>query len=72
MAAWMATEFWRDWSSDLAITITPVGQGRLEIYLDDTKIFDRIEEGGKYPDLQRVRELKRVIKDKLVAVGAGR
>ena len=68
----MATEFWSTWGSDLAITLTPVGEGRLEVYLDDQRIFDRKGEDGKYPDLTRVRELKQVIKAKLEGVGAAR
>ncbi|MSQ12267.1 MAG: hypothetical protein EXR48_06230 [Dehalococcoidia bacterium] len=51
----MATEFWGEWSSDLAITLTPGSGGQLEVRLDGAKIFDRKAEGGKYPDLQRVR-----------------
>lgn len=65
----MATEFWSAWGSDLAITLTPSGDGRLEVYLDREKIFDRKAEGGKYPDLERVRALKQVIKKKMAAVG---
>jgi predicted Rdx family selenoprotein len=68
----MATEFWSTWGSDLAITLTPVAEGRLEVYLDGQTIFDRKGEGGKYPDLERVRELKQVIKAKLDQVGAAR
>ena len=33
--------------------------------MDGEKIFDRKEEGGKYPDLARVRQLKQVIKARL-------
>jgi len=47
------------------ISLTPGANGRLEVYLDGEKIFDRKEEEGKYPDLARVRELKQVIKAKL-------
>lgn len=66
----MATEFWSQWGSDLAITITASGDGRLEVYLDGEKIFDRKQEGGKYPDLLRIRALKQVIQKKLDAVPA--
>ena len=44
--------------------MTPSDRGRLEVYLDGEKIFDRKEE-GKYPDLSRVNELKMVIAEKL-------
>jgi predicted Rdx family selenoprotein len=49
----------------VGISLTPGANGRLEIYLDGEKIFDRQEEAGKYPDLARVRELKQVIKARL-------
>jgi predicted Rdx family selenoprotein len=61
----MANEFFRSFGPDVGISLTPGANGRLEIYLDGEKIFDRKEEGGKYPDLARVRELKQVIKAKL-------
>jgi predicted Rdx family selenoprotein len=71
MAAWMATEFWSTWGSDLAITLTPASEaGALEVYLDGEKIFDKGDEDGKYPDLARVRKLKEVIKAGLEGVGA--
>ena len=66
----MANEFFRDFGPDLAIRLTPGENGRLEVYQDGTKIFDRKEEGGKYPDLARVRELKAVIRSQLETVAA--
>ena len=64
----MANEFFRAYGPDAAISLTPADNGRLEVYLDGEKIFDRIEEDGKYPDLARVREMKKVIQAKLDAV----
>ncbi|MCH8107106.1 MAG: Rdx family protein [Chloroflexi bacterium] len=62
----MATEFYRnDAPGDVAIKLTPVGQGRLEIYLDGEKIFDRKEDSGGFPNLTKVNELKMVIAEKL-------
>ena len=49
----------------MGIALTPGANGRLEIYLDGEKIFDRKEEEGTYPDLARVRQLKQVIQAKL-------
>lgn len=66
----MATEFWGEFGPDVAITLTPVGEGRLEVYLDGRKLLDRKEEEGRYPGLDRVRELKTVIQEKLAAVPA--
>ena len=49
----------------MGITLTPVGEGRLEVYLDGKKILDRKGEGGKYPGLDRVREIRTVLREKL-------
>ena len=57
----MATEFFHGFGTDIAIKLTPGEKGRLEVYQDGTKIFDRNDEGGKYPGLDRIRELKTVI-----------
>ena len=61
----MATEFFRsDAPGDVAIKMTPSDKGRLEVYLDGDKIFDR-KEAGAFPDLSKVNELKMVITEKL-------
>jgi predicted Rdx family selenoprotein len=61
----VANEFFRSFGPDVGISLTPGANGRLEVYLDGEKIFDRKAEEGKYPDLARVRELKQVIQAKL-------
>ena len=61
----MATEFFRsDAPGDVAIKVTPSDKGRLEVYLDGVKIFDR-KEAGAFPDLRQVNELKMAIAEKL-------
>ncbi len=61
----MATEFFRsDAPGDVAIKMTPSNKGRLEVYLDGEKIFDR-KEAGAFPDLSKVNELKMAIAEKL-------
>ena len=44
--------------------MTPSDKGRLEVYLDGDKIFDRKEEGA-FPDLGKVNELKMTIAEKI-------
>ena len=62
----MATEFFRsDAPGDIAIKMTPSDKGRLEVYLDGEKIFDRKEDSGGFPNLTKVNELKMVIGEKL-------
>ena len=53
----MANEFFRAYGPDVAVTISPRGQGIMEVFLDGEKIFDRKAE-GIYPDLARVRKMK--------------
>jgi len=63
----MANEFFRAYGPDVAITLTPGAQGRMEVYVEGEKVFDKLEE-GIYPDLSRVRQMKKVIQSKLEAV----
>ncbi len=61
-------EFWRRQAvGDIAIRLTPGGSGRLEVYLDGEKIFDRKEDGG-YPNLTKVNEIYMVIAEKIYEV----
>ena len=60
----MANEFFRAYGPDAAITISPRGQGIMEVFLDGERIFDKKAE-GIYPDLARVREMKKVISAKI-------
>ena len=69
VATWLATEFWRSQDpGDIAVKLTPADAGRLEVYLDGDKIFDRKDEDGVYPDLTRANELKMVIAEKIFEV----
>ena len=64
----MANEFFRsDAPGDIAIKMTPSDKGRLEVYLDGEKIFDR-KEAGAFPDLGKVNERKMAIAEKLCAM----
>lgn len=60
----MANEFFRHYGPDAAIAISPRGQGIMEVFLDGERIFDKKAE-GIYPDLTRVREMKKVISEKI-------
>jgi predicted Rdx family selenoprotein len=67
----VANEFFSTFGGDVAISLTPGANGRFEVYLDGDKIFDKIEEGNVFPELKRVRDMKKVIQSKLEAVPAG-
>ena len=68
LAAWMATEIWHEFGKDVPVTIIPVADERLEVYLDGEVIYDRIEEGRNYPDMRRVRAIRTSIRDRLASL----
>ena len=61
----MATEIWHDFGEDAPITLIPVADGRLELSANGEMLFDRKAEGGVYPEMKRVREIKQQIKERL-------
>ena len=61
----MATEIWHDFGEDAPVTLIPVADGRLEVYVNGDKLYDRKAEGGAYPEMRRVREIKAEIKRRL-------
>ncbi len=66
----MANEFFRTYGPDAAITISPRGQGIMEVFVDGEKIFDKKAEGNIYPDLARVRKMKEVITERVASAEA--
>ena len=66
----MANEFFRTYGPDAAITISPRGQGIMEVFVDGEKIFDKKAEGNSYPDLARVRKMKEVITERITSLEA--
>jgi predicted Rdx family selenoprotein len=67
----MATEIWHDFAEDAPVTIIPVADGRLEVIAGGETLFDRKAEGGAYPEMKRVREIKQQIKEMLASRVAG-
>ena len=59
----MATEIFHEFEADAPVTLIPVGGGRLELYADGQKLFDRKAEGGVYPEMKRMREIKRQVQE---------
>ena len=66
----MANEFFRTYGPDAAITISPRGQGIMEVFVDGEKIFDKKAEGNIYPDLARVRKMKEAITERISSLEA--
>ena len=61
----MATEIWHEFGAEAPVTLVPSDKGRLEVYANSKTLFDRKAEGGKYPDMTRVREIKKQIAELL-------
>ena len=66
----MANEFFRHFGPDVSVTISPRGQGIMEVFVDGERIFDKKGEGNIYPDLARVREMRTVIAEKIAGAVA--
>jgi predicted Rdx family selenoprotein len=64
----LANEFFRHFGADVSVNISPRGEGILEVFLDGETIYDRAAEGGKYPDLLRVRDMLVVIRAKMATL----
>lgn len=58
----MATEIFHEFEADAPITLIPVGNGRLEVCANGEVLFDRKSEGGIYPEMRRMREIKQQIR----------
>ena len=64
----MATEIWHDFGEQAPVTLIPVGGGHLQVHANGEALFDRKAEGGIYPEMRRVREIKAQIKQRLEAL----
>ena len=61
----MAAEFLSTQNpGDIAVTITPAGQGRLEVYIENEKVYDcKLEK--TMPDFIKVKALQMLVIEKL-------
>ena len=67
----MVNEFVAEGGKDISIEVKPGVGGVLQVFVDGDKIYDKAEEGGQTPHLNRVKELRAVVRsrlDSLVAV----
>ena len=68
MAAWTAVELNNAFSGDVGISMTPVGGGRLEVYVDGDLVYNNKERGLVGIGLNEINELKMVIRERLETV----
>ena len=62
----MATEFFAEGGANVAIALTPGDGGVLQVFVDGDKIFDKKEEGD-HPNLNRVKQMRAVVRDRVDA-----
>ncbi len=65
----MATELCDGRVRETDITLTPVHEGRFEIYVNGTKVYDRKEAGAAdfYPSLREIRKAKEKLAEAIAA-----
>jgi predicted Rdx family selenoprotein len=66
----MATEIWHEFGAEAPVTLVPGDGGRLAVIANGKTLFDRKAEGGIYPEMKRVREIKRQIAEMIAAAGS--
>ena len=67
----MVNELAAEGGKDVSIEVKPGVGGVLQVFVDGDKIYDKAEEDGQTPHLNRVKELRAVVRsrlDSLVAV----
>jgi len=65
VACWLAGELFATGGGDVAITLTPGGGGVLEVKMDGEVVYDKASEGGKTPDLYRVKDIKAELQNRI-------
>ena len=61
----MVNEFVAEGGKDVSIEVKPGVGGVLQVFVDGDKIYDKAEEGGQTPHLNRVKELRAVVRSRL-------
>ena len=66
----MVNEFVAEGGSAVSIEVKPGVGGILQVFVDGDKIYDKTEEDGQTPHLNRVKELRAIIRDRLNSLAA--
>ena len=68
----MATELSDGHIRETDITLTPVHEGRFEVYLNGEKLYDRKQAGEKdfLPSLREIGKVKQALRDAIAAAPA--
>ena len=52
---------------EIAITVTPGDSGVLQLIIDGEKVYDKKEEDGQTPNLNRVKQMRADLRDRLAS-----
>ena len=63
----MATEMFAEGGKEIALTVTPGDSGVLQLIIDGEKVYDKKEEDGQTPNLNRVKQIRAVLRDRLAS-----
>ena len=66
----MATELFAEGGNNVAIKVTPGVGGILQVFVDGDKVYDKKEEDNETPNLNRVKQIRAVIRERLEAMVA--
>ena len=66
----MATELFAEGGNNVAIKVTPGVGGILQVFVDGDKVYDKKEEDNETPNLNRVKQIRAVIREHLEAMVA--
>ena len=66
----MATELFAEGGNNVAIKVTPGVGGILQVFVDRDKVYDKKEEDNETPNLNRVKQIRAVIREHLEAMVA--
>ncbi len=61
----MVNEFVAEGGKDVSVEVKPGVGGVLQVFVDGDKIYDKSEEGGQTPHLNRVKELRAIVRSRL-------
>ena len=67
MACWLAGELFAAGGADVAIAMTPGDNGVLQVKIDDDLVYDKAAEDGQTPNLNRAKEIKAELRNRIEA-----
>ena len=64
----MVTELFAEGGKNVAIKMTPGVGGILQVFIDGDKVFDKKEEDNQTPNLNRVKQIRAVVRERIEAL----